>query len=80
MFSTHAAIANTDGGPIHMKKNNDAICSGWITEFRGFDISACSAVTHIVPGDTVKVTGDDSYPAKIKAANMGFSGILIHVD
>ena len=80
MFSTHAITAGTDYGFHQMKRNNDVICSGWITATKGFDISSCSAVTHLVPGDTVKVTGDDSDVAQIKAASLGFSSILIHAD
>ena len=80
MFCTYAGPADTNSGYLRMKKNNDVICELWVTLGAGLNIPGCSQVTHLIPGDTVKVTGDDSDVATIRATHMGFSGILIHAD
>ena len=80
MFNMHVRSKGTDSGHIFIKKNDAEICAAWVSQGGGWDISACSAVTQLVPGDKVKVTGDDSYPAEITASHNGFSGILIYAD
>ena len=80
MFNMHVRSLGVDSGNIFIKKNDAHICAAYVSQGGGVDISACSGVTHLVPGDKVKVTGDNSYPAKISATHNGFSGILIYAD
>ena len=80
MFNMHVRSKGTESGHIFIKKNDAEICAAWVSQGGGVDISACSAVTQLVPGDKVKVTGDNSYPAEITASPNGFKGILIYAD
>ena len=80
MFNMYVRSKGTDSGHIFIKKNDAVICAAWVSQGGGWDVSACSAVTQLVPGDKVKVTGDNSYPAEITASHNGFNGILIYAD
>ena len=80
MFSMHVRSTGVDSGNFFIKKNDAVICAAWVSQGGGWDISACSAVTQLVPGDKVKVIGDNSFPAEITASHNGFNGILIYAD
>ena len=75
----HVCAINGSGA-INIKKNDASICNAWVSQGSGWDISSCSAVTQLVPGSKVKVTGDNRYPAEITASHNGFNGILIYAD
>ena len=82
-FNMHVRSQGTDNGSIYVRKNNKVICSAWVdsdkkSKTKRRDMAACSVVTELVPGDKVKVTGENSNPAKITGNKMGFSGILIY--
>ena len=76
----HVRSKGTNGGHIFIGKNGGAICAAWVSQGGGLDISACSVVTHLIPGDKVKVTGDKDYPATITASHNIFHGILVYAD
>ena len=80
VFHMHVRSDSTQRGSIEMKKNAKTICATWVNQGKGLrEMVACSAVTELVPGDKVKVTGWKEEPqAKITGNKMGFSGILIY--
>ena len=80
MFSAHAQASSSDPGNFRIKKNDDVICTTWVTTGGGGDMSVCSAITSLVPGDKVKVTSEDSDPAGIRGDESGFIGFLIYPD
>ena len=82
MFSTHVRSedTNADNGALAIKKNDVVISKLWVTSNVGGNIPSSSVVTHLVPGDEVKVTGDDSDTAKINADYKGFNGIQVDTD
>ena len=79
MFSAHVRSGSNRGG-LAIKKNNVVICKLWVTESHGSNIPSGNAVTHLVPGDQVKVTGDDVDAATIDVDYKGFSGIQVDTD
>ena len=80
MFNMYVRSTGADSGAINIKKNDASICNAWVSQGSGWDISSCSAVTHLISGDKVKVTGGNNYPAQITASHNGFNGILIYAD
>ena len=78
MFNMHVLSPGVDSGNIFIKKNHAVICGTLVSGV--LDILACSAVTHLISGDKVKVTGDKGNPAQIMTSHNGFSGILIYAD
>ena len=79
VFHMHVRSEGRDSGSIYMVKDKKRICSTWIDDVKGlWDNAACSAVTELVPGDKVKVTGETSNRGRITGNKMGFSGILIY--
>ena len=79
MFSVNVR-ADNDGGHLRIKKNNDVISKMTVTSDQGWVTPSGSAVIHLVPGDQVKVTGEDSNTAKIFIDYKGFSGIQVDTD
>ena len=77
VISAHAQ-GQKNAGHLRIKKNDDIICRMWVTTSKSFP--ACTVPTHLIPGDQVKVVGNDGDVATISAGLTGFSAILVHAD
>ena len=78
-FNMHVRGLGVDDGSIYIVKNKERICDAWVDNVKNlWDNTACSVVTELVPGDKVKVIGENSNRGKISGNKMGFSGILIY--
>ena len=72
-----------DDGYIFIKKNDDVVCRTGVTlgnsgaDNLGHDTGICTGITKLIPEDSVRVTGDSGYPARIQANDSGFIGHLI---
>ena len=72
-----------EAGYIIIKKNDDVICRGHITggnggsDNFGLDMGGCTGIAELVPGDSVRATGNTDDPARIAGGESGFIGHLI---
>ena len=82
LVNVYAQTAS-EAGQIFIRKNDDVICRGHITggnsgsDQLGLDMGGCTGITELIPGDSVRVTGNTDDPARIAAESSGFIGHLI---
>ena len=82
VFSVYAQTGQ-EAGQILIKKNDEVICRGHVTggnsgsDDHGLDMGGCTGIVELVPGDSVRVTGNTDDPARIADGSSGFTGHLI---
>ena len=82
MLSVYAVTAG-DQGYLFIKKNDEVVCRARITSGNsggdnlGDDTGTCTGIVELVPGDSVRVTGESDNPARIQGIESGFIGHLI---
>ena len=65
------------------KKNDEVVCQASITagnsgaDNLGSDTGTCTGITELIPGDSVRVTGNSDDPASIFQDRSGFIGHLV---
>ena len=87
----HIQSDNKNAGNVFMKKNDETLCSGWVTAGERDEeneenkregtwgvMTSCSAAVKLVQGDKVMVTGDSCDKSHITGNRYGFSGFLIY--
>ena len=77
-LTVYGLIADTDSGPIYIKRNDDVLCQGYL---RGeqYDTATCTAIVELTIDDSVRVTGNSDNPATLHGDGFsGFTGFLIY--
>ena len=72
------ATASSQNGPMFIKKNDDVLCSTFISENNGYNSATCTTIAQLAIADSVRVTGDSADPALIQAEYSGFAGHIIN--
>ena len=83
LLSLYARTAD-DSSHLYLKKNAEVVCLAHVTggnanpsDNMGRDMGTCTGIAELVPGDSVRVTGDTDAPARISGGDSGFIGHLI---
>ena len=77
LLGVYAISAQITNGHLFIKNNDNELCRAFVTGGYGPQTSTCSAIAELAVGDSVRVTGDGSDPAVIKAGTSGFFGHII---
>ena len=68
---------------MYIKQNDEVVCSAHVSngnsgsDLLGYDTATCTVIVELIPGDSVRVTGNTDDPARIAAERSGFIGHLI---
>ena len=82
LLSVYARTADNDGDLV-IRKNDEVVCKNHVTggnggsDALGHDTGTCSGIAELVPGDSVRVTGNTDDPGRIAGNDSGFIDHLI---
>ena len=77
VLTIYAVTTIANSGNMHIKNNDDVLCTTRITASGQEDTGTCTAIVELTIDDSVRVTGDNSDPAAIQADKSGFVGHYI---
>ena len=76
LLTVYAITDQVKNGPMYIRSNDDVLCQAHVTE-TDFSAATCTAIAELTTADSVRVTGDSSNPADIRASDAGFVGHII---
>ena len=78
LLSLYAKSFNDQDGFIYIKSNDRILCEVYIGDPDDiWESMSCTAVAELTAGDTVRVAGSSTHPARLEAPFAGFSGHLV---
>ena len=79
VLTVYGLVVGTNGGNVHIKRNDDILCSGFLNNNDNLSTSTCTAVAELTTEDSVRVTGDSSNLPNLRGDSWsGFTGFLIY--